>query len=103
MHRQIDLKSLLSEILKTVQKNGKNVMKKYFKIFSKNSAFGKILRRPRHNFLQQSPIETRARVFFSTRCNVFMARNVRYWILLAQRQTKLRQTFILSRLKQLAL
>jgi len=35
MHRQIDLKSLLSEILKTVQKNGKNVMKKYFKNFSK--------------------------------------------------------------------
>ena len=39
MHRQIDLKSLLSEILKTVQKNGKNVMKKYFKIFSKKFSF----------------------------------------------------------------
>ena len=39
MHRQIDLKSLLSEILKTVQKNGKNVMEKYFKIFSKKFSF----------------------------------------------------------------
>jgi len=35
MHRQIDLKSLLSEILKTVHKNGKNVVKKYFKNFFK--------------------------------------------------------------------
>ena len=59
--------------------------------------------RPRHIFLQQSPIETWPWVFFSTWCNVFMARNVRDGVMLAKCQTKLRQTFVLSRFKAIAL
>ena len=58
--------------------------------------------RPRHIFLQQSPIETWTWVFFSAGCNVFMACNVRNGVVLAKRQTKWRQAFVLSRFKAVA-
>ena len=73
------------------------------KIYQNNSAIGKKLMWPRHIFLQQSPIETWAWVFFSARCNVFMACNVRNRVVLAKRQTKGYQAFVLSRFKAVAL
>jgi hypothetical protein len=66
--------------IKKVQFKVEIILKKKFQ---NNSALGKILMRPRHNFLQNPPIETGAGVFFSARRNVFMARNMRYGVLLA--------------------
>ena len=59
--------------------------------------------RPRHNFLQIRPIKTWAGVFFTAWCDVLMARNVRDGVLLAKCQTKLRQAFVLSSFKVVAL
>jgi hypothetical protein len=69
--------------------------KNIFPIMEKNSIFGKILRRPSDIFLQQLPVKSRAWIFFSTGCNVFVPSNVRNGVLPTQGFAEIRQCFVL--------
>ena len=84
-----------------VQKKRVKGIENIFLFVKKYSKFGKVLRRPCDIFLKQCPIKSGAWVFFTARCDVLMARNVRHGVLLPQRLAESRQAVVLRYFKSL--